>query len=95
MSLHFFVHRIFHQLLRHRTKDTAHLDLNLLIRVIEPQKDTVRLNLSLLIRVMEPQKDDQYITQYLKDVQMDPTLILVQAIISNQVINQHQHIDLT
>ena len=95
MSLHFFVHRIFHQLLRHRTKDTAHLNLSLLIRAIEPQKDTVRLNLSLLIRVMEPQKDDQYITLYPKNVRMVPILILVQAIIPSQVINQHQHIGLT
>ena len=73
----------------------AHLSLNLLIRAIELQKDTMRLNLSLLIQVMEPQKDDQYTTQYRKDVRTDPTLILVQAIIPNQLINQHQHIDPT
>ena len=93
MGLHSFVHRIFHQPLRHQLKDMAHLNLSLLIRAIEPQKDTVRLNLNLLIQVMEPQKDGQYTTRYLKDVRMVPILIHAQAIIPNQVINQHQHID--
>ena len=74
----------------HRSFD--HRIIQLFLR--HRKKDMEHLDHSHQILAMVPQKDGQFITLYLKDVQVDPISILVQVTIQNLAISQYLRISL-